>query len=483
MNLTKEQIYNIISNNEIESLYCTEKFFKKTKTTTNDKFYNNNLLQSLTTDEKNQKIYKKTGINILKDPNGTYKLTGKGIKIGNIDWELPDKSLECFSKARSEGRLHSFGNYLGLQQHQTLTTAVMIGEVDGKYKGIAHNADMYCITANEGGKPHTEIWKDKIEVLLSNNVNIINASMSLDGDELNQYQDSAKWVDAIINNQNVLIVQSSGNNSVNHVICGAMAYNSIIVGNLNIEDDSVYSNSAYNSGDGVYKQYKPDIIAPGDITVYYSNDRQGVGSGTSCAAPIVSGIAALLCERYPSLKSNPTFLKSLMINSATYLGDENTVGSNTDFVAFDRKSGAGIVNGYRAINCYSSRNWDTGTASAYSVANYSFYVPKKTITNNASVSDNEKKKVHVTVCAEKTNSFADSTVNLADQTPIDSFLPAFEVKVWNTENNLVYTSRYLYDNKCSVVFTPIAGGTYNVQITRIDNNYYPVPCSAFFTCQ
>lgn len=75
-----------------------------------------------------------------------------------------------------------------------------------------------------------------------------------------------------------------------------------------------------------------------------------------------------------------------------------------------------------------------------------------------------------------------STNNIASQSAVDSFLPVFEITVYNSKHTHVYKSRFLYDNKCSLLFTPPSGGRYYITIKRIDNNYYSVPCCLFYTC-
>jgi subtilisin family serine protease len=104
-----------------------------------------------------------------------------------------------------------------------------------------------------------------------------------------------------------------------------------------------------------------DVFAPG--TRIYSTlpggNKYGNLAGTSMAAPIVTGIAALIMEYYPNL--TPQEVKYCIVKSATPPPEKvKKPGTDDELVNLsDISISGGIVNAYEAIKLASTLNTET----------------------------------------------------------------------------------------------------------------------------
>jgi subtilisin family serine protease len=209
-------------------------------------------------------------------------------------------------------------------------------------------------------------WKDACEWAHENNADIYNFSAG-DSTGGGCDNDICKFFDHIAYVWGRLPVCSAGNDA-SYVTSPANAWNVLAVGGIDDHntvswtDDTLYQDSNYvnpNSpkrpGDYylplVNDREKPEVCAPAvDITTTvpgggFTDDD---ATGTSAAAPQVSGIAALLIERNPTLRDKPALLKAIIMASAIH----NVVGDPRK----DDKEGVGTVDAYAAYQCVNN-NW------------------------------------------------------------------------------------------------------------------------------
>ncbi len=141
-----------------------------------------------------------------------------------------------------------------------------------------------------------------------------------------------------------VIVAAAGNYDPKHgkyeVSYPATLKNVIAV--TSIESDGSFSNWSCYGSNVFVSAPGSDIIStyPGGLT--YSND------GTSMAAPFVSGVAALILQRNPSL--NMEEVKKIIGESATKIGNiPFAIRSDKKYGGWNEKYGYGLVNAQRAM--------------------------------------------------------------------------------------------------------------------------------------
>ncbi|HYW50103.1 MAG TPA: S8 family serine peptidase, partial [Gemmatimonadaceae bacterium] len=100
-----------------------------------------------------------------------------------------------------------------------------------------------------------------------------------------------------------------------------------------------------------YGQKSVDLFAPG-VSIFSAAPRNEFGreDGTSLAAPVVSGVAALLLSQFPTLTA--TDVKRILMATVTKFPGQQVLkpGSKSERVPFATLSASGgIVNAYEAV--------------------------------------------------------------------------------------------------------------------------------------
>jgi serine protease AprX len=285
-------------------------------------------------------------------------LTGDGVDVGLIDSGVvpvdglaaegkivsgPDLSADAGNDERRD--LDAFG-------HGTHMAGVIAGRDDAvvsdkkrrdpkNFVGVAPDARIVSVkVADAEGRTSLSRVLDGIDWVVSHraegglNIRVLNLSFGTEGwgdcrlDPLAHAVDRA-W------NAGIVVVVAAGNRGVNsgHVDSPACDPQVIAVGaddpqgTTSVDDDVVPDWSS--SGDGTRN---PDIVAPGRSIVSLRDpgsyidqnhpagrvaDRFFRGSGTSPAAAVVSGAAAILLQQRPEL--TPDDVKSLLTSTASVL--------------------------------------------------------------------------------------------------------------------------------------------------------------------
>lgn len=258
--------------------------------------------------------------------NKTY--TGMGIKIGSLEKGIPDSYVNFNS-----GMYFTVGT--NRTSHATWTASIY----GGKY-GVANNSKMYFYQTSSASSiiPNIE------SLIVNDGVNIINQSSGVDSDK-GKYDTISFYVDYVISTTGITYVCSAGNGSkAGYITKPALAVNAFAVVS-NDKDKNISEFSSKKTSNQSYSRVKPTLSAPGDMISGIPNISKPI-SGTSLAAPFVTGISALLMEEFPDLKTNPQKMMALLCASTTPANGQTT--------QYDADAGFGIVNYQKAREIYAT---------------------------------------------------------------------------------------------------------------------------------
>jgi subtilisin family serine protease len=282
-------------------------------------------------------------------PGGRSGYTGQGVKVGVLDSGIAhghdhfDSIRIVDSKDWYDGDFDPEAH--GSCSHGTHVAGTIAGEGTDTsrsvtIRGVAPNA---TIVPSNVFKPDSNggcVWvkkpvglKKMFNKIDTENVDVISNSWGDDTD--GSYDIRASWVDTwAVNNPDVLLVTSNGNaGETSHVGTPAVAKNVLAVGAVgdgskkrdgNVTDDSIaltnrdsYLNDLQPTTDAAEGsgRKKPELYAPGEsITGPVKGGTYEDWNGTSMAAPHVSGVAALVKEKYPNMGANQ--LRAELIGTA-----------------------------------------------------------------------------------------------------------------------------------------------------------------------
>ena len=299
--------------------------------------------------------------------------SGDGVEIGVIDLYLADAGHPAID-----------GNYLGsenmakgpniLGEHATLVAGAAASQ-DSTYTGVAPQAGWWTVQTTNPATMSTQRRQTRAAETLAqglgglsgNPVEVINLSIGLSGSTAGTDQWSL-GLDHIIQTNGQTITVAAGNSGPGSTTLDGLprgAYNTIMVGATGDTNGSAsedYSHVANYSSRGPTDdgRARPDIVAPGSyIHVPVLNDGWGTYNGTSIAAPIVAGGAALLIDMGQDLgySTAPEVIKSVLLNSA----DKLEGWSHSSTQPLDLSQGAVQMNLESAYQQYIDSEQDPGT--------------------------------------------------------------------------------------------------------------------------
>lgn len=229
-------------------------------------------------------------------------------------------------------------------------------KVSGIVSMIANsNLKIMPIIVSASGDEHDQDIANAIYYAVDNGAKIINMSF---GKEFSLHKDWVVEALKYAQNKDVLIIHSAGNNKFNidenpyfptdvefNKEATEVCDNFINVGATTSKADSTLVASFSN-----YGKKNVDLFAPGEkIYTTTAGNSYGYDSGTSLAAPMVSGTAALIWSYYPKLSAKE--VKQIILESGTAYDMEVLVpGGEGKKAKFSELSKSGkVLNVYNAM--------------------------------------------------------------------------------------------------------------------------------------
>lgn len=249
--------------------------------------------------------------------------TGKGVKVAVLDSGVDETHPDLVGQEVAAQNFSDSGvaDVVGHGTHVASTIAGTGAKSGGKYRGVALGASVLDgKVLDDDGSGRTSWILAGMEWAVAQGADVVNMSLGqFDSPGIDPAEEAVNR----LSTQGVLFVVAAGNNGADETIGSpASADAALAVGAVEADDRLAdFSSRGPRIGDS---GLKPDVTAPGtEITAAKSSasalpDSDGdsyVGmSGTSMAAPHVSGAAALVAQRHPGWTGQQ--IKAALMGSA-----------------------------------------------------------------------------------------------------------------------------------------------------------------------
>ena len=257
--------------------------------------------------------------------------SGADTVIGLLDFTVMNGSI-VKNNIVSYGGTSKFTN-----GHGAAVAGLMVGAHDGAgVMGISPGSRV--VAYNPFDETGTAGWEDiasGIMMLTTSKASVINMSLGVPGSVLPAgWNDVFSRPDVSPSAQNALFVLAAGNQGITQVEDVKWNYATnpqlLIVGSVTLDGKiSNFSNRPGKACLTVDGDCQPGarlmdrfLVAPGEL-ILVEDDKGGVtrASGTSFAAPLVTGAASLIQDRWPWFASKPAETAEILLRSARDLGE------------------------------------------------------------------------------------------------------------------------------------------------------------------
>ncbi len=334
--LTVEQLNQVKLKPFVSSIEKVKTLYKKNIDLLSDKSQSQRLVPSISDSSEYGSSYSQNNLSdIIKVHN--MNINGEGVIIGVLDSGFDWKNNNA-TKNMNILKEYDFvfgdnitanqdGDAASQHNHGTYVLSIIGGYEPNMMIGVAYKSK-FILAKTEDVRSETRIEEDNYAAALQwmENLGIDIATSSLgynefDGGITYDYNDMdgnttiVTKAAEIAFSKGVVTITSAGNEGDKgwiYITAPADGKNIISVGAVTADNQLAAFSSRGPSSDG---RIKPEVTAKG-VSVFgvaADNNAYQFTSGTSCAAPIVAGIAGLLLNAYPDLTN--TQVRSIMLES------------------------------------------------------------------------------------------------------------------------------------------------------------------------
>lgn len=295
--------------------------------------------------------YYKYGYLQISLDNGTFLhkkgFKGKGVQIAVIDAGFRDvDTYVTLEKLRSEDRILGTKDFVYPQQdifsthyHGAAVLSMMAGDSPGIFSGTAPEASYWLLRSEDASTEYPveeDNWIAAAEFADSAGVDIINTSLGYTEFDNPIYNHTYSELDGkttriaiaakIAASKGIIVVVSAGNDgasSWHYISTPADAEDILTIGAVNANRSRASFSSFGPSADN---RVKPDVCSMGDNTYAEVNANEiSEISGTSCSAPITSGLISCLLQAFPDLKSKE-IINAVIASSNQSMNPDSALG-------------------------------------------------------------------------------------------------------------------------------------------------------------
>ena len=217
--------------------------------------------------------------------------------------------------------------------------------------GAANNVKIMAIRNTPSGDEYDKDVALGVYYAVDNGAKVINMSF---GKSFSPHSDWVRNAIAYAAENDVLIVAASGNDGKNTDLKNYFPNDQINNGTevsntfLKVGSNGPKYGSSLVASYSNYGKSTVDVFAPGSqIYSTYPKESYEFASGTSMAAPLVAGVAALIFSQYPTLSAAQ--VKQILITSGIAINKKMSLGDGTTKPFSELSKSGKIINAYNAL--------------------------------------------------------------------------------------------------------------------------------------